>query len=196
MIRELKEYSSKKRIGLSLADQLIIFAALFTILILIIYQSQPAYGQEEISIKEVQRVELGDSQYKAVIKYCKQNTQALPVGMLVSSDIGKAAIAVDKNLRKGDCQLYVTKINSSKPSFVKATLFEQNEVPDILQQFNQRLKNFEDKKINALKDLRIEKSSPEPDAKKIDRLEKNIMRFDQSIQNTKSSIRLLSSYLI
>ena len=172
-----------------------IVVALVILLLLAAGRVLPVYGQEEITIKEVQRYELGDSQYKVVLKYCKQNVLAEPIGMIISSDIGKAAIAVDTKAKLGQCELYVANVNSSQPSFIKATLFEKDGVPQLVDQFEQRLANFEAKKINAIQDLRIEKSSPDPDINKIERLEKNIMRFEQTIKNTKNSLGLLSSYL-
>ncbi len=154
----------------------------------------PVYAQSnanEIKIKEIKQIKAGVSQYQVELTYCNMDSKPKPIGAIVVSGIGKNIVALDPNSKIGTCSQYVTKINAEKTSSIVAMPFTADSVDDLAKQFEKRLAELQNKKIKALQELRTEKSSMEPNPKKIEHLGKDITKLDQSIENSKQSIRIL-----
>ena len=145
----------------------------------------------ELTITNIQQMKVGQSQYFVTLQYCNIDSKSKPVGAIVSSNIGKNVVALDSSIEFGACQSYFTKLNAEKTSAIVAKLFDEDSVEDLAIQFEKRLSDFENKKVNALQDLRMEKASSEPNYNRIERLEKNIIIIEQAIQNSKISIHTL-----
>ena len=165
-------------------------------LILLSLWLSPVYAvsnTNEVTIKEIKQTKAGVSQYHVVLNYCNVNKLNQPVGVIVSSGIGKNIVALDTSSKIGTCSPYVTKINAEKTSNIVATLFGSDQIVDLTKQFESRLALLQEKKIQAYQKLQIEESLESPNHKKIEHLEKDIMKLDQSIQNSKQSIRILKT---
>ena len=154
----------------------------------------PAYAitnTNELAIKNIKQTKAGVSEYFVTIQYCKVDTKPQPVGIVVNSVIGKNVIAIDPSSKSGKCSPYVAKINAEKTSNITTKLFYEHEVDDLAKQFEQRLADLEEKRVKSHQQLRAEKSSLDADLNKIENIEKNIKKLDQSIANSKESIRIL-----
>lgn len=152
-----------------------------------------ATNANEVSIKEIKQIKAGVSQYHVVLNYCFETKLNQPIGVVVSSGIGKNIVALDTSSKIGTCSPYVTKINAEKTSNIVATLFGSDKVNDLTKEFESRLTLLQEKKIQAYQKLQIEESLDRPNHKKIEHLEKDIIKLDQSIQNSKASIRILKT---
>ena len=145
----------------------------------------------ELTIKDIKQTKAGVSQYLVTIQYCKVDTKPQPVGIVVNSVIGKNIIAIDQNAKTGTCSPYVGKINAEKISNITVQPFYSNDVDDLAKQFEKRLADLEEKRVKAHQQLRAEQSSFDPNPKKIEHIGKDIIKLDQTIANSKESIRIL-----
>lgn len=187
-------FQSKKQSQAGMNSYIGILIALAIILLTLLwYNYAYAINSEELTITNKQQMKVGQSQYIVTLQYCNIDSKSTPVGAIVSSNIGKNIVALDSNIDFGECQSYYTKINAEKAEAIVAKLFDEDSIDDLAMQFENRLSDFESKKVNALQALRMEKASSEPNYKKIERLEKNIIIIEQSIKNSKSSIHTLRS---
>lgn len=168
-------------------------SVILAILLLSLWFS-PVYAQtntNELTIKNIKQTKLGVSEYYVTIQYCKVDNKPQPVGIVVNSVIGKNVIAIDTTSKAGKCSPYVAKINAEKTSNITAKLFYEHEVDDLAKQFEKRLADLEEKRVKSHQQLRAEKSSLDANLDKIENIGKNIKKLDQSIANSKESIRIL-----
>ncbi len=171
----------------------VVISVILAILLLSLWLS-PVYAQtntDGLKIKDIKQIKAGVSQYHVTIQYCKVDTKPQPVGVVVNSVIGKNIVAIDQNTKSGTCSPYVAKINAEKISNITVKPFYDNEVDDLAKQFEKRLQDLEEKRVKSYQQLRAEKSSLDADPKKIENIGKNIKKLDQSITNSKESIRIL-----
>jgi hypothetical protein len=154
----------------------------------------PAYGMSQDmikpSIKQISKTKI-DSSYLYLFEYCSSPKIPDMAGFLVISNVESVPVLIAPGNKEG-CQTYGAKVQTDKSEFVKTKLFTNNDLSNIIQDFENKKITLEDKMVKEQQKLIKYYKTDSSEEKKAEQVSK-IEFLGKLIKSARSSIILLKS---
>ena len=172
------------------------FIGTFILVSLLIAHLTPALGLSEEttlkpSIKQISKTKINSS-YLYLFEYCSLKDSLGIMGFQVISNVESVPVLIDSNIKPGECQEYGVKVKTDKSEFVKTKLFTNNDLLDLIKNFENKKMILEDKLINELQKLNTYHKTNANNEKIVEQIDK-VEFLKELIKSVRSSIILLKS---
>jgi hypothetical protein len=156
----------------------------------------PAFGSSQeamskSSIKQISKTKI-DSSYLYLYEYCHSKNSPGVIGFLVISNVENVPVLISPNIKSGECQTYGAKIHTDESNFVKTKLFTNNELPNLIQSFENKKMTLGDNLVTEQQKLNTFYKTNASNEKIVEQVAK-IEFLKELIKSARSSIILLKS---
>ena len=147
-------------------------------------------------IIDIEKLEGTTNAYRVLFDFCPTNINQNTIGVLLMSTIDTVPVPVANTDDQLTCKTYGSKVLAYSTTKIKAVNFEQTDLNDLINAFEEKIAFTEAKLVAAQQELYEEQGSAVQDEKVISDLQNSIKNFEDVLKSHKSGLKTLISLTV